>query len=349
MITLLMPCAGRSTRFNGLRPKYLLTHPSGNLMLIEALSGLDTSNVSNIEIILVKEHVEKFQINLKKISDKIFNMKNIVPNFIILEEFTSSQSETIYKAIIDKNISGPIFIKDCDNFFNFKIENANSVCVTKLSNEINAINKSYVSVDKYGFLSGIIEKQVIGDTFCVGGYSFSDASLFLMYFENVSKLEFVKKEIYISHVIQAMLLADERFSISEVSNYKDWGTIEDWNKYTSDFKTLFVDIDGVLVENSSEFFSPEWGESAAMAKNIECINDLYNKKTYIVLTTSRSDEYGERTLLQLQDLDIKYHQIIFNLPHGKRILINDYSTSNSYPSALAINIKRDDDSLKDFL
>ena len=42
----------------------------------------------------------------------------------------------------------------------------------------------------------------------------------------------------------------------KVERYSDWGTLEDWNKYKSEYKTIFTDLDGVLVENSAEYFEP---------------------------------------------------------------------------------------------
>ena len=37
---------------------------------------------------------------------------------------------------------------------------------------------------------------------------------------------------------------------------------------------------------------------------------------------------------------IKYHQLIMGLPHSKRVLINDFSETNKFPTAEAINIYR---------
>jgi hypothetical protein len=39
--------------------------------------------------------------------------------------------------------------------------------------------------------------------------------------------------------------------------------------------------------------------------------------------------------------------IITELPHGKRILINDFSNTNPYPSATAVNVVRDSKELAD--
>jgi hypothetical protein len=348
--TIIMPCAGRSSRFNGGRPKYLRTHPFGNLMVMEALFGLDLTNVSDIIITVVKEHIKN--VNLDKIIYNIQNKINIKTEFLILDDFTSSQSDTVYQTIKLKNIATPIFIKDCDNYFNSTIPLENSVCISSLTANTNAINKSFISLDKFGCLSGIIEKQVISDKFCVGGYSFSDPQKFVKTFEELYNMQSIQKEeIYISHIIKKMLLENETFDINQVKNYNDWGTISDWEKYISEYKTIFCDIDGCLVENSSEYFIPEWGNSKGLSKNIEIINSLFeNNKTKIILTTSRKSIYKDATINQLNNLNIKYHDIIFDLPHSKRIIINDYSSeTNKFPTAISINIKRDQDNLEDFL
>ena len=41
MATLILPCAGKSTRFKNTRPKWSLTHPYGELMLIQGIKGLE--------------------------------------------------------------------------------------------------------------------------------------------------------------------------------------------------------------------------------------------------------------------------------------------------------------------
>lgn len=40
-MNLIIPAAGKSSRFPGVRPKWMLVHPNGNLMLIEAIRGLN--------------------------------------------------------------------------------------------------------------------------------------------------------------------------------------------------------------------------------------------------------------------------------------------------------------------
>ena len=51
----------------------------------------------------------------------------------------------------------------------------------------------------------------------------------------------------------------------------------------------------------------------------------------------------------LQKNSIKYHDIIFNLPHGKRVIINDFAISNPYKSCEAVNISRNSNNLRELL
>ena len=75
----------------------------------------------------------------------------------------------------------------------------------------------------------------------------------------------VSSELYISHIIYQQLLDGVTFKAQKVERYSDWGTLEDWNKYKSEYKTIFTDLDGVLVENSAEYFEPH-GEQQTPAK-----------------------------------------------------------------------------------
>ena len=53
---LLLPVAGRSSRFPGMRPKWLLTLPNGQLMIERSLSGIDLTRISEVVLIMLKEH-----------------------------------------------------------------------------------------------------------------------------------------------------------------------------------------------------------------------------------------------------------------------------------------------------
>jgi len=350
-LTLIIPAAGKSSRFQGSRPKYLRTLPNSDLMLVEAIKHLDTSNVSRIIITVVDEHIKNSKVDLKLVIARIFELKGIRPEFLILDSFTASQSETVCKTIKEKLVVGPFVVKDCDNLFDCVLPTGNCVCVYKLQSDTNAVNKAYVRLDKFGFISGIVEKTVLNDVFCCGAYSFADADSFVAAYEKIQSVRSIEVgEIYISHIIQQMILDNAKFSTLMVSDYIDLGTLEDWNNYIGLFKTLFIDIDGVLVKNGGEYFEPKWGWCEPLEENVKLINRLYSTdKVMVILTTARSKKYEQETVDDLKHAGVKYHQIVYGVLHAQRILINDFANSNPYPSAVAINIKRDMDQLSDYL
>ena len=115
MTTLIIPCAGKSSRFPSMKPKWMLTHPNGNLMVQEAMGGLNSSSFDRIIITIVKEHSEKYEAKL--ILEQIFNIKkNKKIEILELDYFTDSQSQTVYETLIKKKVRGNFVVKDSDNF-----------------------------------------------------------------------------------------------------------------------------------------------------------------------------------------------------------------------------------------
>jgi len=331
----------------GLRPKWTLTHPNGNLMLVESIKGINLSKIDSITVIGIQEHQDKY--NIIKMVQKQFkklNLHNKLQTVIIKN--TKSQPHTVYQGIKSLNLKGPILIKDSDNYFEYDPKPGNRVCFANLSNVTikKAGNKSYVLLTEANSVVNIVEKRIISDTFCVGGYSFKDASQFIKCFDNIGN----KDSLYISHVIYQMILDGISFSGDEVKNFLDWGTLDDWNTYRKQFCTLFIDLDGTLVNSSSEYFDPFWGETEAIKENVKIINQIYESGYgEIIITTTRSPESEKITKTQLKKIGLKYHRVLFGLLHGKRVIINDYAKSNPYRSCDAINIARDSKELQSMI
>ncbi len=45
MSTLIIPCAGQSSRYPNLRPKWMLTHPDGELMIEKVINSIDINGL----------------------------------------------------------------------------------------------------------------------------------------------------------------------------------------------------------------------------------------------------------------------------------------------------------------
>ena len=344
----IVPIAGRSTRFPGMRPKWMLTHPRGDMMVIEALKGLPLKQADKIIIAGLGEHEQRFgfrrflttQLDALGVGERV--------EFVLLDEPTRSQPETIARAIERTELRGPIYCKDSDNYFEDQLTPENVISCFDLHHleQVNARNKSYIEVNGDGHLTNIVEKRIINSTFCAGGYSFDDAERFLAYFRQLQD----SPDLYISHLIYAMILDGFVFRHRFVSGYLDWGTVREWHAYKRHYSTLFVDLDGTLVINSGQYSRPGWGETDGIPENIAAINALYETgKVQIVITTARRPSHREITRAQLERVGVKYHRLIDGLSHGRRVVINDYARSNPYPSCDAINIARDSTDLHGML
>ena len=327
----------------------MLSHPMTNrLMVTEAISGLNLDFFDNIYFICLQQHEDKYSFMKGFVSELDDAGLRAKSNIVLLPEQTESQSETVYTFLSGYDLDGFIFIKDSDGFYRCDVEEKNQVAYFDLNDmdDINARTKSYVDLDVNNVVTNIVEKKVISSTFSSGGYGFADAKEFCKTFE---KLQDMDGECYISHIIFEMMLSGSTFYGTKTTDFKDWGTLDSWNKYKSQYKCLFVDIDGTLVTNSSHHFPPYVGSGEPIENNIDYLAELHEQgRAKIVLTTSRPERLRQITITELQTKGIPYDELVMGLPHCQRVIINDFARSNPYPSCKAINIPRNTDELKDY-
>ena len=340
MKSLIVPVAGQSSRYPGMRPKWLLTMPDGSLMIEKSVSKIDITNFDNVIIVALKEHINNFtdekilrDILKKSISKKV--------KLLLLNKPTSCQAQTVLKAIEILNLKGGIVIKDSDNIFSQNISKKNinqiSVINSKKIDLIDAKSKSYISFDRLGKVINIVEKKVISDYFCCGAYEFKYSSEFIKYAKKCLKLS---KNVYISDVIYSMILDNHSFFYKEANNYIDWGTLREFKNYKKNFYTIFCDFDGCLVKNSSKFAKKPW-KITPIKDNLNCLSAL--QKIYnieLIITTSRPKSEKQIISKFLKLNNIKFKNIITDLMHSKRILVNDFAVTNPYPSSISVNIPR---------
>lgn len=348
MNSLILPVAGISSRYPEMRPKWLLTMPDGKLMIEKSVSKIDKKYFDRIIIVVLKKHLIEFT-RRKALIDSL--KKNISKKIELVElnRPTTCQAETVLNGIKKANIKGGIFIKDCDNSFEYRPKKKllNKVLTVNLSNVdlIDAKNKSYVSVDKTNFVTNIIEKKIISNIFCCGGYIFESADDFKKYSSILLK---TNKNIYISDVIYKMIMNNHSFLANEVTNYTDWGTLREFRHFQRKHLTIFCDLDGCLFYNSSKFNKTPW-KNEVITKNVVALKKILNQKEKIVdliVTTSRPISEKKNIIKTLKKHNIVFKDVITDLQHSSRLLINDFSRSNPYPSAVAINMERDSEELE---
>lgn len=338
---IVVPAAGLSKRYSGERPKYLRYDYKNELMLKNAVAQF--IGHYNITVGILESHNEIFNASL--------HIRNAIPNcnIVIIKELTKGPADTVYQILKEMNFDGPFLIKDCDSFFNHEISDNNYVCVSHIrDHEVlkKLSSKSFVKYNNQNVIIDLIEKQVVSDTFCVGGYKFNSREKYL---ETFAKLSKKTDEIFVSHVIQQMIMDNETFITNNVSDYIDVGTGSDWEEYNNK-PVIFCDIDGTLIKAQSRFGDYNYHTAPiVLENNYKKIKEYYDKGSQIVFTTARIEEYRESTVKMLESLGFIDCQVITGLNNSARILINDYNDANPYPRAIAFNVKRDHDNLKDVM
>lgn len=351
MNTLIIPCAGRSSRFPNMKPKYMLTHPDGKLMIEKSMENINLDAFDRIIITIVKPHDEKY--DAKLVMEQVFK-GNPKIEICMLDDFTSSASETIYMTLEKMNVQGSFVIKDSDNRVGVHIpkEIKNMIVGYNLHEHRDITNipgKSFLIINEQNMIQDIIEKQVVSNIICLGVYSFSKVEDFKQAYLEMKEKE-ISGEMFISHVISYMLSSGAHvFEAIMATSYNDWGTLLEWKEEQRRCRTYFVDVDGVILKNTGKYGKVNWDNNKTLLdENVACLKKLQDEGAQIIITTSRPEEYRDRLVKILNDAGIKPYAILMGMNHAARVVINDFAPTNPYPSGLAITLPRNAD-LKDYL
>ena len=102
-------------------------------------------------------------------------------------------------------------------------------------------------------------------------------------------------------------------------------------------KTWILDLDGTIVKHNGYKID---GKDTLLDGAKQFLEQI-PKMDKVVFFTSRSKEIAELTESFLESQEIRYDVIIYDVPYGERILINDRKPSG-LRTAIAINTIRDE-------
>jgi len=340
----IVPCCGQSSRFPGQPPKWMLPAHDGRPMICLAIAGLELS-LDDLVVTVLREHEEKYRI-VEGLA-KAFGRRVRV---ILLEERTSSQSETVARTIEALKLNESFLVKDSDGTFQLKglQQEDNYVCVDSLNNfdSINPRNKSYLQIDHKGLVINIREKVVISDLFNVGGYYFSSPQCFLEFYQRLSSNKANwSREIYLSDVIGAMILEGVPFHARPTTGFHDWGTVREWRRALLAQKGFFVSLDGFLFERGSEYFSPRFEDAAPQMNAVEAVRALAAEGHKIVYLSIRSESLKQLTEQQLRDAGLPEGDVLWGCPIAKWTLLTAPHATLPFQTGQALELHPDDPNL----
>lgn len=99
-------------------------------------------------------------------------------------------------------------------------------------------------------------------------------------------------------------------------------------------RTWLLDLDGTLVVHNGYLDGKD-----ILLPGVKRFFDSISANDYIMITTARSDDYAVMTEEFLKENGLRYDRIIYNLPKGKRILVNDKKPDGTL-TAYCYNLER---------
>ena len=101
-------------------------------------------------------------------------------------------------------------------------------------------------------------------------------------------------------------------------------------------KTWILDLDGTIVKHNGYKLD---GYDTLLPGARNFLSSIQSNDM-VIFVTSRKEEYREMTIQFLQEQNIRYDHLIFDVPYGERILVNDKKPSG-LQMAIAVNTQRD--------
>lgn len=101
-------------------------------------------------------------------------------------------------------------------------------------------------------------------------------------------------------------------------------------------KTWIFDLDGTILKHNGYKLDGE----DTLLEGAKAYLDGIPAEDKIVIFTSRTEEYRQQTLDFLREQEIQYDEILFEMPMGERIVVNDRKPSG-LNMAVALNMDRD--------
>lgn len=349
MRTLIVPCAGRSSRFPNMKPKWLLVYPDGEIMVKKAISGLELKKFDRIIITIVKDHAEQF--DAVTVLTQAFDVnKNSKYEILVLDEFTSCQAETVYLTLERRNVIGEFAVKDSDNYIGVKVPKFSDYVVglniNSFEKEIYRLkSKSYLVLNEQGNIIDIIEKNIKSELICIGLYGFGDAGKFKKAYEHLRGNNHDKHEMYLSHIISYLIgMKLSVYKCVETLDYEDWGTIADWSTVMNQYATYIINADGILFEKCDKYGKDNWHNNLVKKdQNLDYLKQLSDMGSQLIITTERDVKCRKQIIDTLNSYGIKVHAVIPGCNQAPQILINTFYNAKPYPAAKAINLGLEDD------
>jgi len=335
--TLVVPCAAPLDRSTDAKPKWLLTAPDGELLVMRAIASIPRRHIKRIVIAFLQEAEDRYRCTeaFRRTGDELVEC-------VILDKATDGPAQTARIVLDRAEVEGPVCIKDGGSFFELSDLPESSFLaiadVRGMSSLSSPGRKSYVRLNENGMICEVVEKDVRSNLVSVGLYGFDSAAMYVREYDRLSRSA-GQAPCYVSHVAASAILNGDIFLPCFCQRMVAISTQADWAAYRGAAATLVLNIDGVIFRSQSKYFPPYWGDEAEpITENVLHLLRLQRSGAQLVFMTARPESFRDSTLTALRQLGFIVHALVMNCFHATRYLVSDYSPENLFPSAVAINV-----------
>lgn len=333
-ITVVFPMGGEGQRFGNKFKPFLKIFDKTFIELAINPFLKHKELIKEFVFIVREDHYNQFNIENKF---KEFNLP--IPYSIKTITKTNSPIETINEWL-KTNIQNVIFC-DCDHSVDVtpifsNLEHKHDCIIMGYNILIDEVASWSIAASYNGKVNAIAEKQVptTSDQDKINGV------IGCYYFKEYSVQTTNNK--YISDVISNLINQNKDVRIVECKKADFFGDPKRLNNLYKEknANTIFCDIDGTIIkhENIPNYKSGFQLLDGAKEKIKEWRKD---NNCFIVLTTSRDEQFRPELELLLKNNDIIYENLVMGLPPGPRHLINDKKPYSNKTMALAHEVERD--------
>lgn len=315
MSTLILPCLGR--KFIDGCPQYLVRHPNGKLLIERCFEGIVPESYNQIIVALLQEDISLFGAD-KLIVSELSERYPI--EVVALEHMTSGPAETVYQVIKQKNLIGPIVIKDSDNYISVETNSRGNFVAGLDLNEWerdihNLRNKSFLILNEQKNVLDVIEKQIKSEVICLGLYGFKKAEDYVTAYEKLNDASYPISRLYISHIISYLIgYSGKVFHYISSTEYENWGDDRLWQDMQRDYTLYFIDLDHIL------------GETGILSEGHKYKLQILQKRgASFVGYTTHDEGYKNNALQILEEAGLQFIKVIYGCPYSahKEIIDTD--------------------------
>jgi hypothetical protein len=346
-LTVLLPAAGPADRVSRLRPNWMLSGPKNELLLALAFGSIPRARVGRVVVGLLRAHEERWHASAGV--RKAFGEAAEIVTF----EASCGEAEAAAQMVRRAAVTGPVLVKAPDSWFATAPEaEGDFVAVADLREhpDIAAVAmRAFVAAGANGAVERVVERSVVSNLVAAGAWGFADAQAFARACEAGPPAS-ATAGAGLGAVVARMMEGGAAFRAVKVGGYRDAASAREWHAWRRRFRTLVVDVDGVVVKNRGAWFPPYWTDpDEPIMPNVEHLKALAAQGAQLVFMTARPEAVRAKTEATLRGLGLSWHALVMGCHHAQRVIVNDHAPSNPYPSCEAVNLPRESATLPDLL